>query len=159
MYPKIRFFHQFNGYFYPFLPWNLSNTDQILHAHCTARKLALIKEFKCFWHTSQHRKFRRFIWHPRLQKDLAIFSTRIPVLSSSSSHLNKVSQNSMNIVLSSSISYTHLHFFTQTLTTLDLSSNQIGAVGAQDVADALTKNTVTILLSSSTSYTHLHFFT
>jgi hypothetical protein len=61
------------------------------------------------------------------------------------------------LILSSSISYTHLHFFTQTLTTLDLESNQIGAVGAQHLADALRNNTVILILSSSISYTHLHF--
>jgi hypothetical protein len=53
----------------------------------------------------------------------------------------------------------YTHYFTQTLTTLDLSSNQIGAVGAQHLADALQHNTVTLILSSSISYTHLHFFT
>ena len=65
----------------------------------------------------------------------------------------------MTRILSSSISYTHLHFFTQTLTTLNLWNNQIGAVGAQHPADALRNNTVTRILSSSISYTHVHFFT
>jgi hypothetical protein len=49
--------------------------------------------------------------------------------------------------------------FTQTLTTLNLENNQIGAVGAQNLADALQNNMVTLILSSSISYTHPHFFT
>ena len=65
----------------------------------------------------------------------------------------------MTLILSYSIPYTHLHFFTQTLTTLDLHWNQIGALGAQHLADALRNNTVTLILSYSISYTHLHFFT
>jgi hypothetical protein len=48
---------------------------------------------------------------------------------------------------------------TQTLTTLRLQHNQIGALGAQHLADALRNNTVTLILSSSLSYPHLHFFT
>jgi hypothetical protein len=39
----------------------------------------------------------------------------------------------------------HLHFCTQTLTTLYLSDNQIEAVGAQHLADALRNNTVIII--------------
>ncbi len=65
----------------------------------------------------------------------------------------------MTLILSSSLSYPHLHFFTQTLTTLNLGYNQIGAVGAQHLAGALRNNTVTLILSSSLSYPHLHFFT
>jgi len=34
--------------------------------------------------------------------------------------------NTVTLILSSSISYAHLHFFTQTLTTLHLYNNQIG---------------------------------
>ena len=41
----------------------------------------------------------------------------------------------------------------------DLFNNQIGALGAQHLADALRNNTVTLFLSSSLSYPHLHFFT
>jgi ABC-type uncharacterized transport system substrate-binding protein len=65
----------------------------------------------------------------------------------------------VSLILSSSISYTHLHVFTQTLTTLDLNYNQIGDAGAQYLADALRNNTVTLILSSSISYTHRHVFT
>jgi hypothetical protein len=61
----------------------------------------------------------------------------------------------VTLILSSSISYTHLYFFTQTLTTLDLHHNGIGAVGAQHLADALRNNMVTLILSSSISYTYL----
>ena len=51
-----------------------------------------------------------------------------------------------------------MHFFTQTLTTLNLRYNQIGVLGAQHLADGLRNNTVTLILSSSLSYSHLHFF-
>jgi Ran GTPase-activating protein (RanGAP) involved in mRNA processing and transport len=51
------------------------------------------------------------------------------------------------------------HHFIQTLTTLDLEDNYIGAVDAQHLAVALRNNTVTLILSSSISYTCLHFFT
>jgi ABC-type uncharacterized transport system substrate-binding protein len=63
------------------------------------------------------------------------------------------------LIRSSSISYSHLHFFIQTLTTLDLSQNQTGSVGAQHLADALQTNTVILIFYSSISYSHLHFFT
>ena len=76
-----------------------------------------------------------------------------------STSFHTVRNNTVTHILLSSISYTHLHFFTQTLTTLRLPVNQIGAVGAQHLADALRNNTVTRILSSSFSYTHLHFFT
>jgi hypothetical protein len=66
--------------------------------------------------------------------------------------------NTVSLILSSSISYTHRQVFTQTLTTLDLHERRIGAVGAQHLADALRNNTVTLTLPSSISYTHRHFF-
>jgi uncharacterized membrane protein len=49
--------------------------------------------------------------------------------------------------------------FAQTLITLHLSSNKIGAVGAQHFADVLRINTVILILSSSISYAYLHFLT
>ena len=64
----------------------------------------------------------------------------------------------MILILSSFIEYTHTHFFTQTVTTLNLSFNQVGDKGAQHIADALRNNTVTLMLSSSIEYTHRHFF-
>jgi Ran GTPase-activating protein (RanGAP) involved in mRNA processing and transport len=60
--------------------------------------------------------------------------------------------NTVTVILHSSISYMHLYFCTQTLTTLDLSDNEIGADGAQHLADALRNNTVTLILSSCISY-------
>jgi Ran GTPase-activating protein (RanGAP) involved in mRNA processing and transport len=51
-----------------------------------------------------------------------------------------------------------IHFFTQTLTILDLSGNRINAVGAKHLADALAKNTVIPIFSSSIPLTHLHSF-
>ena len=65
----------------------------------------------------------------------------------------------VTFILSYSTSFHHLHLFTQTLTTLNLSHNQIGAVGAQHLADALRHNTVSLFLSCSTSFHHLHLFT
>ena len=52
-----------------------------------------------------------------------------------------------------------MHFFTQALTTLDLTGHEIGDKGAEHLADGLRNNTVTLILSSSLSYSHLHFFT
>ncbi|CAM4827213.1 unnamed protein product [Rotaria magnacalcarata] len=45
----------------------------------------------------------------------------------------------------------------RTLTTLYLSENQIGALGAQHLANALQHNTVILILYSSISFNHLHF--
>ncbi|CAM4979680.1 unnamed protein product [Rotaria socialis] len=59
--------------------------------------------------------------------------------------------NSFVIILYSSISFDHLHFLSQTLTTLDLSSNDIGALGAQHLADALQHNTTLTTLDLSTN--------
>ena len=52
-----------------------------------------------------------------------------------------------------------MHFFTQALTTLDLSGNEIAKKGAEQLADALRNNTVTLILSSSLSYSNLNLFT
>ena len=65
----------------------------------------------------------------------------------------------MTLFLSHSSSSHHIHFFTQTLTTLDLYRSQIGDQGAQHLADALRNNTVSIFLSYSSSFHHIHFFT
>jgi hypothetical protein len=43
----------------------------------------------------------------------------------------------VTLILSSSLSYPHLHFFTQTLTTLNLYNNQIGAVGAENALEGV----------------------
>ena len=51
---------------------------------------------------------------------------------------------------------TQIDFRTQTLNTLDLGGNQIGAEGAKDVADALRVNRVSPIFSSSTQ---IDFFT
>src|ERR1700722_741712 len=60
---------------------------------------------------------------------------------------------------STHLSHYHLQFFTQTLTTLDLSSNQIGEQGAQHLANALGNNTVNHLLYSSISLPSALFHT
>ena len=67
--------------------------------------------------------------------------------------------NTVTLFLLQSSSFPHIHFFTQTLTTLDLGFNQIGPVGAQHLADALRNNTVTLFLLYSSSFHHIHFFT
>ncbi len=56
-----------------------------------------------------------------------------------------------------SLQLSHLHFCycTQTLTTLDLESNEIGAEGAQHLSDALKHNTVREILSSTVSSSFL----
>jgi uncharacterized membrane protein len=53
----------------------------------------------------------------------------------------------------------YTHYLIKTLTRLSLRHNQIEAVGAQHLADALRNNKVTLILSSSILYTHLQFFT
>jgi hypothetical protein len=53
----------------------------------------------------------------------------------------------------------YTHYFTQTLTTLNVWKNEIGDERAQHLADALRDNTVILILPSSISYTHIHFFT
>ncbi len=53
---------------------------------------------------------------------------------------------------------THLQFFTQTLTTLELGTNQIGDRGAQHMAVVLQNNMVSLILSSYTQYISLHSF-
>jgi hypothetical protein len=63
------------------------------------------------------------------------------------------------LFLFDSRSYHHLHFFTQTLTTLDLYWNEIGDEGAQHLVDALQNNTVILFVFSSLSYHRLHFST
>ena len=55
------------------------------------------------------------------------------------------------IFSSSSLSHIYLHLYSQTLTRLDLSSNQIGDAGAQYLADALRDNKVILIFSSSLS--------
>ena len=50
----------------------------------------------------------------------------------------------------------HRRLLTQTLTTLDLSSNQIGEKGAQSIADALRTNTVSLFLLLTHSPSHPH---
>src|SRR3984957_357660 len=60
---------------------------------------------------------------------------------------------------STHLSHYHLHFFTQTLTTLNLSSNQIGPAGAQHLANALHNNTVNPFLYSSISLPSAIFHT
>ena len=67
--------------------------------------------------------------------------------------------NTVSIFLSYSSSFHHIHFFTQTLTLLDLYGNQIGDQGAQHLTDTLRNNTVTLFLSHSSSFHHIHFFT
>jgi hypothetical protein len=52
----------------------------------------------------------------------------------------------------------YIHFFTQTLITLNLSSNQIEEKGAQHLADALRNNTVILILSSFISHSGLPFW-
>ena len=60
----------------------------------------------------------------------------------------------------------HLHnihisnyFLKQTLTELNLSSNKIGATGAEHLSAALRNNTVSRIFSSSTQKTQIDFFT
>src|SRR3984957_5455407 len=60
---------------------------------------------------------------------------------------------------STHLSHYHLHFFTQTLTTLDLRWNQIGEQGAQHLANALHNNTVNHFLYSSISLPSALFHT
>ncbi len=60
--------------------------------------------------------------------------------------------NTVVLILKSSISYIDQTFSTQTLTILDLSYNHIGASEAQHLGDALQKNTVILILLSSISY-------
>ena len=55
-------------------------------------------------------------------------------------------------------SSTQIDFFTQTLNTLNLEDNQIGAQGAKDLSDALRVNTVSRIFSSSTQQTQMNFF-
>jgi Ran GTPase-activating protein (RanGAP) involved in mRNA processing and transport len=55
------------------------------------------------------------------------------------------------------ILHIYLHFYIQTLAMLYLHSNQIGAVGAQSLANALQNNTVTFNCSSFLLYPYLLF--
>ena len=65
----------------------------------------------------------------------------------------------MTLFLSHSFSFHHIHFVTQTLTTLDLRHDQIGDNGAQHLADAFRNNRVSLFLSYFSSFHHIHFFT
>jgi hypothetical protein len=68
-----------------------------------------------------------------------------------------LARNPVIVILSASLPYTYIHFFTQILLTLKLGINGFGDVGAQNLADGLAKNTVILILPSSLSYTHIHF--
>ena len=70
---------------------------------------------------------------------------------------NALRNNTVTLFLSYSSSFHHIHFFTQTLTTLDLSRNQIRPAGAQHLADALQNNTVTLYPCYSSSFHHIRF--
>ena len=74
--------------------------------------------------------------------------------------ITKQHRNPHSLSLHLDNTYTHLHLFTQTLTTLDLGYNQIGNTGAQNLADALRNNTVILILSLhlDNTYTYLNFF-
>jgi hypothetical protein len=51
----------------------------------------------------------------------------------------------------------HLYHLLQTLTTLKIGWNRIGAEGARHIANALHHNTVRFVLYSSTSYIFVSF--
>jgi Leucine-rich repeat (LRR) protein len=54
-----------------------------------------------------------------------------------------------------SLSHLHAHFFLQTLTTLNLSSNQISAAGAKHLAEAIGYTTVKLHFLVLLYHTHL----
>ena len=62
-------------------------------------------------------------------------------------------------MFSSTTQNTQIDFFTQTLTELNLSWNQIRAQGAKDLCHALREKGVRRIFSSSTQKTHTDFFT
>ena len=62
-------------------------------------------------------------------------------------------ENRVSPIFSSSTQKTQIDFFTQTLNTLHLSQNQIGAQGAEDLSDPLRVNRVSGIFSSSAQKT------